>query len=121
MNSAKDDCYSLIQEIAVARDGLCRAPGCCQIATAGHHIFGRKNMATAFNPRYALGMCVDCHVPWAHKEPDQFNEWVISWMGEEEYYAALRLSNSVCKHQDFKQIRAALLEVLKKYKKALTL
>lgn len=102
--SAKGDCYALIQAIAVARDRLCRAPGCRSPSTAGHHLFKRDRLATAFDPRYVWGVCPACH-GWAHRHPAQFRGWVISIMGENEYYAALRLSNSVVKHQDFIQIR----------------
>ena len=115
MSQVKKDCYALVQEIVVKRDIFCRAPGCYELASAGHHIFGRNNLSTAFNPRYVLGMCVLCHIPWAHKEPKEFQEWVIRHMGEETYYEGLRLSNTVVKHQDFKQIRDQLKQELAKY------
>lgn len=100
----KSDCYALLQEVVTARDRLCRAPGCCGLSSAAHHIFGRGNLTTAFNPRYAIGMCLKCHVPWAHAKPVQFKEWVISWMGTDEFYSALRLSNMVIKHHDYDKI-----------------
>lgn len=114
--SAKDDCYALIQEIAVARDIFCRAPGCWQMATAGHHLFKRDRMATAFMPKYVWGLCGACHA-WAHAEPDCFRDWVIAKMGHDEYYDALLLSNTVIKNTDFNAVRSSLKEKLKKYKK----
>jgi hypothetical protein len=114
--SAKLDCYRLIQEIAVARDIFCRAPGCSEYATAGHHIYGRTNLSTAFDPRYVLGLCVQCHVPWAHKNPDEFKEWVIRWMGEDEYEYGHQLSLTIAKHVDFHWIRDNLKLELAKYK-----
>lgn len=72
-------------------------------------------MGTAFNPRYAIGMCAGCHVPWAHGEPVEFQNWVISWLGEDEFYAALRLSNTVVKNQNFNDIRDFLRLELAKY------
>ncbi len=110
----KHDCYALLQQVVVARDRLCRAPGCCGLATAGHHIFKRDRLATAFLPKYAIGLCINCHIPWAHKEPDQFTEWVISWMSEEEYYAGLRLSHTAVKFLDYDAIYQSLREELKK-------
>lgn len=114
MKSLKKECYALLQEVVVRRDVFCRAPGCSNLATAGHHIFGRKNLATAFDPRYSIGMCVECHL-WAHTEPEQFFEWVVRWMGE-EYYTALKFSNTVVKHQDLTQIKEQLKAELRKYK-----
>lgn len=116
--SAKNDCYRLIQEVVVARDVFCRAPGCGRLSAAGHHLYKRDRLATAFDPRYVIGLCNDHHVPWSHKEPNEFREWVISWMGEDEYYAGLRLSNTTVKHQDFEQIRECLREKLLKIKNA---
>lgn len=115
MNAIKKECYALIQQVVKARDVFCRGPGCPAITTSGHHIYSRSDVGTAFNPRYTVSLCVDCHA-WAHGEPIAFQNWVISWMGEDEYYAALRLSNAVVKHQDFNQIREFLKQELAKYK-----
>lgn len=115
--SAKNDCYRLIQEVVVARDIFCRAPACGRLSSTGHHLYKRDRLATAFDPRYVIGLCNDHHVPWAHKEPNEFREWVISWMGEDEYYAGLRLSNTTVKQQDFEQIREYLREKLLEIKK----
>jgi hypothetical protein len=111
--SAKEDCYRLIQEIAVAQNPFCRAPGCENPSTCGHHLFKRDKMATAFDPRYVWGVCLGCH-GWAHRQPEQFREWAISIMGEEEYYAALRMSNSIVKYLDFNEIRRGLKMALDK-------
>jgi len=114
MNSTKKDCYALVQAVTIARDIFCRAPGCSSMATAGHHLYKRDRMATAFNPRYVVGLCVDCH-GWAHAEPDEFKEWVISWMGD-DYHDGFALSRTIVKYQDFDQIRANLRRELAKYK-----
>ena len=118
MVSTKSDCYALVQEIACARDRLCRGPGCSNLATSGHHIYKRNRLATAFDPQYIVGLCNDCHVPWAHAEPDQFTQWVISWMGEDEYYFGLRKSNTVVKDVNYIEIREGLRRILAAYKKA---
>lgn len=112
--SIKQDCYALVQEIVVKRDVFCRCPGCSNLAGAGHHLFKRDRMATAFETRYVIGVCVECH-EWARAEKNEFTDWVISWLGE-EYWEALRLSNTTVKHQDFKQIRDNLKVELLKYK-----
>ena len=117
MNPVKVECYALVQEIVVKRDIFCRCPGCCNLAGAGHHLFKRDRMATAFNTKYVIGVCVECH-DWARNEADEFREWVLSWMGSNEYYEAWRLSLTVAKHIDFKQIRDNLKQELGKYKSA---
>ena len=116
MDSVKKQCYDLVQEIVLMRDISCRAPGCVgEVSTAGHHIFGRGNLSTAFDLRYVWGMCLGFH-GWAHRQPDQFREWVISSMGEEQYYTALRLSNTVVKNLDFEEIRDGLRAIAAKFK-----
>ena len=114
----KSECYALLQAVVVARDILCRAPTCDRYASASHHIFPRANLSTAFDPHYAIGLCVNCHVPWAHAKPDQFRQWVISWMGEDEYYFGLRKSHSIVKDVNYAEIREGLKRILAAYKKA---
>ena len=113
--SAKDDCYRLIQEISVARDPFCRAPGCERLSTCGHHLFPRSRLATAFDPRFIIGLCHYCHVPWAHAKTKEFQEWVISWMGEDVFIEGVRLSNSIVKHLDFNEKRRYLMTELSKF------
>lgn len=110
--SAESDCHKLIQQIVSTRDVCCRRPGCSGRPVAGHHSFGRSNPTTAFNPRYAVGLCVRCHIPWGHGKPVEFREWLMSWMGEEEYYEALRLSNQPLKNIDYDQIKEDLKSIL---------
>ncbi len=106
--SAEADCYRLLQEIVVKRDGICRAPWCNKPATVGHHIFKRDRAATAHDPRYSFGLCHECHVVWAHGEPNDFREWLISEMGQDEYDNGRRLSNTVVKYQDYAKIKETL-------------
>lgn len=112
MNSEKSDCYALIQAIVVARDKFCKGPGCSNLATSGHHLYKRDCMATAFNPHYVIGICVNCH-GWAHRHPTEFRQWAIYLFGEEDYFAGLKLSKTTCKYQDFNKIRDNLKEILK--------
>jgi len=117
MDSIKRECYALVQAVVCARDIFCRAPGCSNLATAAHHMYKRDRLATAFNPQYLIGLCVDCHA-WAHAEPDEFREWVIQWMGTDEYEYGHQLSLTVCKHIDFKKVRDNLKQDLAKYNSA---
>lgn len=107
MSTAKD-CYALLQAIVTRRDPFCRRPGCHRPTSAGHHIFKRDRMASAFDPQFCVGLCAHCHTSWAHGQPDEFRAWVIGWMGESEYYDALRTSHSIVKHQDLNEIHRLL-------------
>jgi len=111
MIDIKTKCFALFQQVVVSRDRLCRAPGCSERSTAGHHIFGR-GASVAFNPKYGIGLCVECH-RWAHAKPEEFKGWVIYMLGEGEYYSGLRLSNAVIKNIDYEQIRDDLKVLLK--------
>jgi hypothetical protein len=117
VDNIKKQCYALVQEIVVKRDVFCRCPGCNNLAGAGHHLFKRDRMATAFNTRYVIGVCVDCH-EWARAEANEFREWVISWMGADEYEYGHQLSLAVCKYTDFKKVRDNLKQELAKYNSA---
>ena len=117
MNPIKKECYALLQQIVKKRDILCYGPACESLVTSGHHMYSRSDMATCFDPRYTISLCVDCH-SWAHKKPAQFREWIISWMGEDEYYFGLRKSNSTVKNQNYIEIREGLKRILVAYKKA---
>jgi len=111
----KEDCFRLFQQIVVKRDVFCRRPGCTNLASAGHHIFGRTNLSTAFDPTYGVGLCVQCHVPWAHLKRNEFVEWVISWMGEENYNLGLLKSHQVLKNVCFDDIGKSLSVFLYPY------
>ena len=112
----KDECYRLVQQIAVARDRLCRGPGCWERATAGHHLFpGSGRNSTDFNPEYVMGLCVNCH-DWAHHKPDEFDSWAINLLGpiyrEGEYW-----TNIPKRDIDFNRMRDDLKKTLSFYSK----
>jgi hypothetical protein len=109
--SARDDCYRLIQEVAVKASGKCQRPSCHNPAHCGHHIFKRDRLATAFRPDCVVGLCIACHYEWAHGEPDEFRDFMIARMGE-RYYELQRLSNSVVRNFNFIQCRNDLRRML---------
>lgn len=109
--SAKDDCYKLVQEIAVTRDAVCLRPECGKPADCGHHIFKRDRMATAFLPEAVVGVCTQDHTGWAHAKPKEFQAFMVGEIGD-RYHELNRLSMSVCKYQNYAAIRAGLRERL---------
>jgi hypothetical protein len=114
--SIKDDCYALVQRIVVSRDVYCRFPGCGKRSTAGHHVFKRDNMGTAFDVDLVVGLCEDHHVPWAHGKKYEFTDWVMRYLGSEAYYEGLERSRQIVKHVDYPEIKKHLTILLTKYR-----
>jgi len=69
-------------------------------------------MATAFLPEAVPGVCAQHHTGWAHAQPKEFKAFMVERMGD-RYYELARLSQTVCQHQDYTEIRARLREHLK--------
>lgn len=107
--SAKDDCYKLIQQIVVKRDVFCRYPSCTSRSAAGHHLFKRDRLATAFLPEAVIGLCVDHHAPRYVDDP-AFIESLVAMMGE-RYYELQRVSYTIVQHFDFKNCRSHLRRI----------
>lgn len=113
---AKDDCYKLIQEIAVTRDVFCQRPGCTRKADCGHHIFpGRGKIATDFLPEAILGVCTQDHTGWCHNQPAAFKKFMVEKLGE-RYYELRRLSYTHVEHPDYTEIREELRRMLEDLK-----
>jgi 5-methylcytosine-specific restriction endonuclease McrA len=107
--SAEYDCYRLIQEVVVRETPFCRR--CGSPATVGHHLFKRDRLATAFLPEAVWSLCNDCH-GWAHRNPYPFQLMVVNEIGE-RYYELLRLSHTVVKNMDFKNVKEELKKRLR--------
>jgi hypothetical protein len=112
--SAKDDCFKLIQQIAIARDKVCQHPDCCTSVEVGHHIFSRSRMATAFLPEAVIGLCAWHHSTWAHGKPKAFKEFMVERIGE-RYHQLRRRSYETVKNPDYNEIRQGLVKVLEAY------
>ena len=111
MKAIEKECYALVQAIVTKRDRLCKGPGCMNISTSGHHLFRRNNMATAFNTRYVIGLCEECH-PYMQDNPAECQQWAIYLLGEDVYRPGQQLSKSVCKYQNLEVIREGLQKEL---------
>jgi hypothetical protein len=96
---AKDDCYRLIQQIAIAQDPVCIWAGCMEDSCVGHHLFMRDRKGTAFHPEAVRGLC-HMHHGYAHARPEQFRKIMIGFIGE-RYYDLQRLSKTVVKNMDY--------------------
>ncbi len=111
-SSVERECYRLVQVIAVTKYPSCVR--CGEPSTCGHHIFSRRNNATAFDPDAVLGMCAECHV-WAHSYPGAGLRLAQTIIGIKEYNRLAKKSMEVCRYRaaDFREIRQRLREELK--------
>jgi hypothetical protein len=111
MKSSKQECYALIQEVAVKQDPVCRHPRCYKPSVVGHHIFKRDRLATAFLPIAVWGACDDHHKFW-HAHPAAFKRLAVRILGP-MYYDLQRLSYTVVKNMDYGEVKRKLTEILK--------
>ena len=112
MNPQKNECYRLIQQVAILQNPICKYPNCWKPSSCGHHIFSRSRLATAFLPEAVWGMCQEHHA-WAHAHPMRFKQLAVSLIGFENYWVIARRSNEVIKHIDYSEIKANLKAILK--------
>jgi len=114
-SKAKNDCYKLIQVIAIAQDPICTMPGCWQPSQVGHHLFKRSNLATAFHPLSVRGFC-HLHHGHAHTKPAEFEKAMIMLMGP-LYHDLQRLSKQVVPDMDYVAKRTELRGILESFRK----
>ena len=92
-------CDKLLQMVVMARDIFCRGRLCTKPSVAAHHLFGRKNKATRYNPECSWGLCLECHQQ-AHLNPREFREFVRSKIGQERYIYLEAVSREVVRLRD---------------------
>lgn len=92
-----------------ARDkGRCQK--CGKPGTDPHHIFTRSIKHLRHDLRNGVTLCKGCHVfgpTSAHKGPEAFRDWLLSWMGEREF-TKLKLSANTPSKPDYQM---AILEL----------
>lgn len=111
-SSVEQECYRLVQQIAVTKHPVCVR--CGDPSTCGHHIFTRSRPGTTFDPDAVIGMCAECHA-WAHRWPNYAILVAQSVIGITKYYRLEKKSREVCRYRvsDFREIRQRLREILK--------
>lgn len=66
------------------RDKKCRKCG-GNGSVSAHHAFGRRHMATRWEPLNGIGLCFPCHIHWAHRDPAGFSVWFEEQVGDFTY------------------------------------
>lgn len=116
MNKVEKRCFSLIQQIVCRRNPFCQRCGATPVS--GHHVMGRRNHGSAFEPDSCLALCVSCHDGWARTWPLECQDLLREKIGAERYVylAALSRETSRLREKDFREIAEGLKKRLEKVK-----
>ena len=100
----------LWSQAIVKRDGgVCQK--CGNPAENPHHVFPRRKLGSRWLLKNGINLCFeDCHVPWAHAKPSEFESWWIERVGMETYMY-VRIESLKIK-PDLDDIEAGLKEFL---------
>ena len=108
MKAIKKECKNLFQAVIVLRDPYCSFPGCGRPTEAGHHVFKRDRMGTAFDTRSGLGVCTQHH-DTLQRDPLKTREIFVRRFGEALYEKLRMNSLAVVKNADMKAIKKGLI------------
>lgn len=100
---------------AVRKQGYCsycgkRPP---EVVLHAHHIYSRRHFSTRWNIANGICLCTGCHLYKAHKDVQEFADFVKERLGAEKVYFLRALA-----HTDalfLKDDKRAMIEELKKY------
>lgn len=78
------------------RDGKCQFPQCNVHANVlhPHHIFGRGNLSTRWNPKNGCVLCFTHHRR-AHDDPMSMYDFFVNYLGVDSYENLKRQSKAV--------------------------
>ena len=97
MNKSEKKCFSLIQQLVTTRNPLCQM--CGDVPVSAHHVFGRRNHRSSFNPDSCLSLCVNCH-QIAHTTPQEAHDLLHTIIGGDKYAHLSFLSQQVTRLRD---------------------
>ncbi len=66
------------------RDSICRRCKRAQSTDCSHYWL-RKHSKTRFDPQNCVGLCRPCHDIWEHQKNNEYKDFMIEWLGKEEY------------------------------------
>lgn len=102
---------------AVRQKGYCELCGRKppEVVLHAHHIFSRRHYSTRWDIRNGLALCNGCHLYKAHKDIQEFSDWVQSKYGV-EYIDEIRQKA----HTTADYTKEEKLEMIENLKKCLT-
>ena len=81
------------------RDKLCRR---CKIKRAkdNSHFWRRGHSGTRYDFNNCVGVCRPCHDIWEHQKNNEYKDFMLSWLGEEEYNLVEKRARGFKKRSD---------------------
>jgi hypothetical protein len=105
MSTLKDKCYKLWQIYVTERDVICQ--NCGDTPISGHHVFGRRNHGSAFDPDSGIGLCANCHDGWARLCPEEVRGKLREKLGDDEFNRLQALTRDTVRLRDKDYLRIA--------------
>lgn len=66
------------------RDGQCVNCGSTLFLGCSHY-FSRGIYALRYDPENCITLCQECHENWEHEKDGVYKDFMIMWLGEEEF------------------------------------
>lgn len=66
------------------RDGCCKSCGTTERLTCSHY-WRRGHSSTRYDPLNCIALCVDCHSIWENTKNREYKDFMLDWLGEEQY------------------------------------
>lgn len=66
------------------RDGQCVNCGSTWPLSCSHY-HGRARYGTRFDPKNCITLCTPCHDLWEHEKEGVYKDYMVMWIGEEEF------------------------------------
>ena len=82
---------SRFSKFIINRDKKCLRCGSTQMLTCSH-FHGRANYATRFEPLNCVTFCISCHDIFESKKSGAYMDWMIDWLGEDEFFVLDKIS-----------------------------
>ena len=77
-------CDILWSKVVRERDQhMCQA--CGRPGNQPHHIFSRRHMATRHDSCNGITLCYGCHNHKAHGNPEEFRDFILNRLGQQEF------------------------------------
>lgn len=67
------------------RDGKCMRCNRTDKPLDCSHYWKRGDKGTRFDPKNCIALCRDCHTIWEKQQNLEYKEFMIKWLGQEEY------------------------------------
>jgi hypothetical protein len=75
---------NLFSKYIRTRDPLCKRDKCGP-ATDCSHFWKRGDSGTRFDPHNCIGLARKCHVIWEKQKNNEYKDFMVTWLGQEEY------------------------------------